>query len=472
MRRLLPALPFVVLALVASAVFADEKASAPAAGPVNFARDVEPIFRAHCVGCHNVDNPEGGLALDTMQTAKRGGASGSPILGGPLDKNELWHRVATPEPDFRMPKDRPPLSAHDLGVLKRWIHAGSPWTTDQGVVVEDEDIAALGPGLRDVANDMLNVHAPILLALCIVLLLAVRARKKGKGGWARAITWVQPAHVVIVLCTLMLVSAMGVLRQESKEKDALNIKLLKSQEQSHIYAYLFGDPPRPVHPPIGKTLEAKYYRGNDERGPHLYNYGRYRTATLGLTLRDKRGKQLRIGDPVPADGLFMQYDIERSPNSAGRMYATDRMESVFLTKVWFDHRTITKLSQPAVFLDTVKKDWAWKASIPLGRLPDGTHSTMYYVYVHHRTDGRPFSPQLHYGLQADLVIEDGKIAEGSDLWLGNLLWNTGMEPPPVKFSLPAHEWLSSEPIPEIEDGHSYHEEREREAATTRPGGGH
>ena len=74
---------------------------------------------------------------------------------------------------------------------------------------------------------------------------------------------------------------------------------------------------------------------------------------------------------------------------------------------------------------------------------------------------------VHYGIQADLIIEDGKVAEGSDLWLGNLFWNVAMEPPPVDFKTPANEWLHHEPIPEIEDGHSYHEKRASEEASTR-----
>ena len=472
MRSFAIALPFLLLALVTTAVFGEEPTNvARASGPVDFLRDVEPIFRQHCYSCHGPHTADAGLRLDRLEDARRGGFSGGQILGGSLDKNELWHRVATPEPDFRMPKNEDPLSARDLDVLKRWIQQGSPWTNAAGLTVSDDDHMETAPGIRDVADSMAKKYAWPLLALCVLLLLAVRARK-GSSVWKRILGWLQPAHVVIVACMLMIVSSMGVIKQTSKEKDRAVHKLQDASQTSQVYKYLFGNPPRPHHAPVAPTLDVTYYRGNDERTPNLYNGGKYRTATLSLSLRDKRGNKLSVGDDVPADGLFMRFDIERSPNSAARMYATDRMKGVFLSEVWFDWRTVTRLSKPAIFLETVKENWAWYADVPLGALPDGTHSAYRYVYVNYRDDGRPFSPQAHYGVQADLIIEDGKVAEGSDLWLGNLFWNVAMEPPPVNFKTPAAEWLNHEPLPEIEDGHSYHEKRESEEASTRAKGSH
>jgi mono/diheme cytochrome c family protein len=40
--------------------------TASAAGPVTFEKDIKPIFKQHCIGCHNADRRRGGLDLSTM----------------------------------------------------------------------------------------------------------------------------------------------------------------------------------------------------------------------------------------------------------------------------------------------------------------------------------------------------------------------------------------------------------------------
>ncbi len=34
--------------------------------PPDFAKDVAPIFAKYCVGCHNADEPESNLSLETF----------------------------------------------------------------------------------------------------------------------------------------------------------------------------------------------------------------------------------------------------------------------------------------------------------------------------------------------------------------------------------------------------------------------
>src|SRR5438874_2154166 len=64
-----------VLVLPRSAV----RAQTPEVGKVDFARDVQPIFKANCVTCHGPDKQRGGLRLDT-KAALQGGDSGVVIV--------------------------------------------------------------------------------------------------------------------------------------------------------------------------------------------------------------------------------------------------------------------------------------------------------------------------------------------------------------------------------------------------------
>ena len=40
---------------------------------IDFQRDVQPIFREHCIGCHGPDQQLSGLRLDRRADAMRGG---------------------------------------------------------------------------------------------------------------------------------------------------------------------------------------------------------------------------------------------------------------------------------------------------------------------------------------------------------------------------------------------------------------
>jgi len=62
--------------LVAVASF--EAAVAQTPGKVDFARDVQPILRQHCIGCHGAALHQAGLRLDRRSDAMRGGA-GRPL---------------------------------------------------------------------------------------------------------------------------------------------------------------------------------------------------------------------------------------------------------------------------------------------------------------------------------------------------------------------------------------------------------
>ena len=50
--------------------------------PVNFDRDITPIFKSNCTGCHGVSVKMKDLNLSTEETALKGGDSGHAIVPG------------------------------------------------------------------------------------------------------------------------------------------------------------------------------------------------------------------------------------------------------------------------------------------------------------------------------------------------------------------------------------------------------
>ncbi len=91
-----------------------------------YERDIAPIFRSYCAGCHNDKDREGELTVERYSTLRKGGAEeGDPIKPGHADQSFLirsLERVASPK---MPPKGEPPVSEADLALLKKWIAAGA-----------------------------------------------------------------------------------------------------------------------------------------------------------------------------------------------------------------------------------------------------------------------------------------------------------------------------------------------------------
>src|SRR5262245_16668421 len=107
-------------------------ARAHAAPPVDFQRDVRPIFAEHCTLCHGVDpaDRKSGLRLDVRETALKGGDTGTPaIVPGSPDDSELIRRITSTDANEVMPPPRhkKPLSAKQIETLKQWIKDGAPY---------------------------------------------------------------------------------------------------------------------------------------------------------------------------------------------------------------------------------------------------------------------------------------------------------------------------------------------------------
>ena len=94
---------------------------------VDFSRDVEPIFKSRCVGCHNAKLQSGGFRLDNRAGALAGGYSGIAVLPGRSAESRLIRLVAGLEKDVIMPMGGSRLTAEQVGLLRAWIDQGASW---------------------------------------------------------------------------------------------------------------------------------------------------------------------------------------------------------------------------------------------------------------------------------------------------------------------------------------------------------
>ena len=104
-----------------------------AQAPVDFAKDVRPIFETKCIACHGPEKQKSGLRLDVKASAMIGGDSGPAIVAGKSGESELIARVIGEAEDTRMPPKGDRLTAEQIDTLKRWIDSGASWTEDANV---------------------------------------------------------------------------------------------------------------------------------------------------------------------------------------------------------------------------------------------------------------------------------------------------------------------------------------------------
>ncbi len=90
---------------------------------VTFDDHVKPIFRQHCVSCHDPGSKLGGLDLSTYTGVMQGGSSGAVIEPGSAGDSYLYMLV-THESEPKMPQDAEKLAAADLDAIRNWIDAG------------------------------------------------------------------------------------------------------------------------------------------------------------------------------------------------------------------------------------------------------------------------------------------------------------------------------------------------------------
>ncbi len=97
---------------------------------IDFQRDVRPILAEKCIGCHGPNHPEAGVRMVDRTSILANGESGQPIVvAGNPDHSELFRRVISTDPDVRMPPgEKPPLTADQIAILKKWIESGAEWS--------------------------------------------------------------------------------------------------------------------------------------------------------------------------------------------------------------------------------------------------------------------------------------------------------------------------------------------------------
>lgn len=107
---------------------------------VEFRRDVYPLLKDRCFGCHQGVNPSSGHRLD-LRSELLGKSNGEALVEvGNSSASRLIHAVSGKTPGKVMPKSGPRLTGEQINLLRAWI--------DQGLAWEDELLPETAPKIE------------------------------------------------------------------------------------------------------------------------------------------------------------------------------------------------------------------------------------------------------------------------------------------------------------------------------------
>jgi WD40 repeat protein len=93
--------------------------------PIQYEKDIEPIFANKCLFCHSGAVKEGKFDLGTHEALMKGGKRGKSIVPGKSAESLLVKLAGKTDKPAMPPKSEEPLTPEELALIKLWIDQGA-----------------------------------------------------------------------------------------------------------------------------------------------------------------------------------------------------------------------------------------------------------------------------------------------------------------------------------------------------------
>lgn len=133
---------------------ADDQAAA-------FSKQVLPLLKTRCITCHGPEKQEGGLRLDSLEAAIRGGDLGKAIIPGDAESSLFVKAINFADPNLQMPPKQK-LSDAEIAVFRLWIQNGAIWAADAS---EADSAVETGDAFHDEKNPVRQLFGEERLTL-------------------------------------------------------------------------------------------------------------------------------------------------------------------------------------------------------------------------------------------------------------------------------------------------------------------
>ena len=128
---------FAAMPLVVSMFAGVLSAQAPA--KVDFAKQIQPLFRQNCFGCHGPAVQQAGMRLDRKSSAMK--AFSRRVVAGNSANSMIYHRISDTDYGPQMPPTGP-LHAEQIALVKAWIDQGAEWPDS---MANEQELPPLNP---------------------------------------------------------------------------------------------------------------------------------------------------------------------------------------------------------------------------------------------------------------------------------------------------------------------------------------
>jgi len=91
--------------------------------PVSYHKDLVPILKRSCQGCHHPGDPNGDFIVTSFDEFKQGGKAGEAIISEKPDESLLIELISGDPP--AMPQNQDPLTDDEIDLFRRWILEGA-----------------------------------------------------------------------------------------------------------------------------------------------------------------------------------------------------------------------------------------------------------------------------------------------------------------------------------------------------------
>jgi WD40 repeat protein len=97
--------------------------------PVEYSKDIEPIFENKCLVCHSGSIIEGKFDMSTYAGVMKGGKRGVAVVPGKSAESNIFLFCSRQKKPIMPPKSEDPLTSQELSLLKLWIDEGAKMPT-------------------------------------------------------------------------------------------------------------------------------------------------------------------------------------------------------------------------------------------------------------------------------------------------------------------------------------------------------
>ncbi len=116
--------------------------------PIDYAKDVQPIFAAKCTVCHSGSEQKGKFDMGTFAALMKGGRRGVAVVAGkPMDSLLYTYSSHNKAPIMPPKSEENPLTPNEVAIFKLWIEQGAKGPTAPEIKTRPKVVLSLPPAL-------------------------------------------------------------------------------------------------------------------------------------------------------------------------------------------------------------------------------------------------------------------------------------------------------------------------------------